>query len=86
MGKGIGYRTVGLAKAAIAFGRESHGAVVMVKLECGKTSNGSRKFTADQVRAIRSSMKSNRELAAEYQVTPHTIYQVRIGTNYAWVV
>jgi hypothetical protein len=44
------------------------------------------KFSDEQVRAIRASRKSYKELAVEYQTTPHFIYQISVGEIYRYVI
>ena len=52
----------------------------------GKPRTFARKFTEDQIRAIRADERPNRVIGAEYGVSKTAIRDIKIGKNYAEVI
>lgn len=51
----------------------------------GKKGGAIHRFTDDEIMAIRTDNRSNRVIAADFGVTPHSIYQIKRGKTYRHV-
>lgn len=51
----------------------------------GRARNGRARFSAEEVRAIRRSRQSTRQLARAWGVLPNTIRLIRKGVSYKWI-